>query len=62
MTENETFTIRTCHDLNLGDEIAATYKGVTVHRGRVTDLAPDTPTTTSSGSWTTSAAADACWT
>lgn len=41
MTENETFTIRTCHDLNLGDEIAATYKGVTVHRGRVTDLAPD---------------------
>lgn len=41
MTENETFTIRSCHDLNLGDEIEATYKGVTVHRGRVTDLTPD---------------------
>lgn len=40
MTENETSTIRTCPDLN-GDEIEATYKGVTVHRGRVTDLAPD---------------------
>lgn len=41
MTENETFTIRACHDLNLGDETEATYNGVVVHRGRVTDLAPD---------------------
>jgi hypothetical protein len=41
MTANETFAIGSCLELNLGDEIEATYKGVLVHRGRVTDLAPD---------------------
>ncbi len=41
MTEHEDFAVSSCHDLYLGDEIEATYKGVIVHRGRVTDLARD---------------------
>jgi hypothetical protein len=41
MTADETSAIGSCLELNLGDEIEATYKGVLVHRGRVTDLAPD---------------------
>lgn len=41
MTADETFAVGSCLELNLGDEIEATYRGVLVHRGRVTDLAPD---------------------
>jgi hypothetical protein len=41
MTANDTFAVGSCLKLNLRDDIEATYKGVLVHRGRVTDLAPD---------------------
>lgn len=41
MTADEKIAISSCLELNLGDEIEATYKGALVHRGRVTDLAPD---------------------
>jgi hypothetical protein len=33
--------ISSCLELNLGDEINATYKGALVHHGHVTELAPD---------------------
>lgn len=34
-------SVDSCSELNPGDEINATYHGTLVHRGRVTDLAPD---------------------
>lgn len=36
-----TTVISSCHELNPGDEISATLKGILVHHGRVTELAPD---------------------
>lgn len=33
--------ISSCSELNVGDEIHASYKGKLVHRGRVTELAPN---------------------
>ncbi|ALV42359.1 MAG TPA: hypothetical protein VIM40_00065 [Arthrobacter sp.] len=41
MTATKKIAISSCLELNLGDEIIATYKAVLVHRGRVTELAPD---------------------
>ena len=40
MQDTDTF-ISTCADLLPGDEISATFKGTLVHRGRVTETAPD---------------------
>lgn len=40
MTVNEE-TVETCHELAAGDFIVARYKGSLVHRGRVTERAPD---------------------
>ncbi len=41
MSVVQSFVVGACCELNLGDEIEAAYKGSVVHRGRVTDLAPD---------------------
>ena len=40
MTDEKTI-VSSCHDLATGDEIDARYKGALVHRGRVTEMAPD---------------------
>lgn len=41
MRETEEVPVNSCVDLSPGDEIAATRRGALVHRGRVTDIAPD---------------------
>lgn len=41
MTATKMISINSCLELNLGDEVLATRKDVLVHRGRVTELAPD---------------------
>jgi hypothetical protein len=41
MTTNEETVVGTCHELVAGDLIIARYKGSLVHRGRVTERAPD---------------------
>ena len=41
MSAVEALPIDSCRELSPGDEVQATYKGTLVHRGRVTDLAPD---------------------
>lgn len=33
--------VNSCRELNPGDEVSATYNGVLVHHGCVSDLAPD---------------------
>jgi hypothetical protein len=59
MTPTETFIVSAGAELNTGDEIEARYRGVLVHRGRVTDLAP---IMTSFGLLMTSPACVDCWT
>lgn len=39
MSETDEFVVKSCLELNAGDEIQAAYKGTIVHRGTVTDLA-----------------------
>lgn len=41
MTTDKKANVSSCHDLATGDEIVARYKGALVHRGRVTERAPD---------------------
>jgi hypothetical protein len=41
MTVNEKNAVHSCHELTAGDKIVARYKGVLVHRGRVTESVPD---------------------
>ncbi|WP_164200278.1 hypothetical protein [[Micrococcus luteus] ATCC 49442] len=41
MTATKKIAITSCLELNLGDEVEATYQAVLVHRGRVPEVAPD---------------------
>jgi hypothetical protein len=41
MTTNEKTSVSSCHDLAAGDEVDALYEGALVHRGRVTESAPE---------------------
>jgi hypothetical protein len=41
MTKDRKSIVSSCHELAAGDEIDARYKGALVHRGRVTERAPD---------------------
>lgn len=41
MNTEDKIIVSSCHDLATGDEIDARYKGTLVHRGRVTERAPD---------------------
>jgi hypothetical protein len=41
MTMSEETVVGTCHELAAGDVIVARYKGALVHRGRVTEMAPE---------------------
>jgi hypothetical protein len=41
MNADEKTIVSSCHELATGDEIDARYKGALVHRGRVTERAPD---------------------
>lgn len=41
MNTQDMTIVSSCHDLATGDDIDARYKGALVHRGRVTERAPD---------------------
>lgn len=41
MTANDKTVVHSCHELTAGDEIVARFKGAVVHRGSVTERAPD---------------------
>ncbi|MFF2246057.1 hypothetical protein ACFVTM_17970 [Arthrobacter sp. NPDC058130] len=41
MTAIRKSIVSSCEELAVGDEIGARYKGVLVHRGGATEIAPD---------------------
>lgn len=41
MIAGKKIIVRSCVELSVGDDIDARYKGALVHRGRVTEMAPD---------------------